>query len=63
MSPDFTPPTVLTERTAVDKTMGDYVIHHDYQNSARLNAFLGGGGERFRVRFAGRLYALTVARP
>ena len=43
--------------------MGDYVIRRDYDNSTRISALLNGGVRRFRVRFAARVYELTVDRP
>ena len=48
---------------AVDKDMGKYVIHQHYDNSAKLNALLASGGERFRVRYLGELYEITIDRP
>jgi hypothetical protein len=48
---------------AVDKSMGNYVRHHDYANSARLNELLRSGARKFRVEFRGRLFELTIERP
>jgi hypothetical protein len=44
----------------VDKSMGQYLVHRDYGNSAKLNAYLGGGGREFLVRFRGRTYRIEV---
>ena len=46
--------------TEVEKTMGEYVIHRDYTNSQRLNAYLAGGGRQFVVRFRGALYRVEI---
>ncbi len=47
----------------VEKSMGTYVIHQDYSNSARLNAYLDSGGTVFRVRHMGRVFELELERP
>jgi hypothetical protein len=44
----------------VRKSPYEYIVHRDYTNSRRLNAFLGGGGRAFFVRFRGRLYRLDI---
>lgn len=49
--------------TPVEKRMGRYVIHRDYDNSAALNAYLQGSGTVFRVEFRGARYELTVRKP
>lgn len=49
--------------TPVEKSMGRYVIHRDYENSAALNDYLGAGGLRFYVAFGAVEYELTVNRP
>jgi hypothetical protein len=46
--------------TQVRKSPYEYIIHRDYDNSRRLNAYLAGGGRAFFVRFRGRLYRLEV---
>jgi hypothetical protein len=46
--------------TEVEKSMGAYVIHRDYGNSQRLNAYLAGGGRQFVVRFRGVLYRVEM---
>jgi hypothetical protein len=46
--------------TEVRKSEYDYIIHRDYDNSRKLNAYLGGGGRSFLVRFRGRLYRLDI---
>ena len=45
---------------AVRKSPYEYIVHRDYDNSRRLNAYLGGGGRAFFVRFRGRLYRLDI---
>ncbi len=49
--------------TPVDKSIGRYVVHRDYTNSARLNALLESGGRVFRMRYRGRTYEVTLKRP
>jgi hypothetical protein len=44
----------------VEKSMGRYVVHRDYTNSARLNAFVDGGGREFLVRFRGATYRVEI---
>lgn len=44
----------------VEKSMGRYIVHRDYGNSARLNAFLDGGGREFLVRFREATYRVEV---
>jgi hypothetical protein len=44
----------------VRKSPYDYIVHRDYDNSRKLNAYLGGGGRTFVVRFRGRLYRLDI---
>ena len=48
---------------AIDKDIGRYVIHDHYKNSAKLNALLASGGDRFRVGYLGKIYAITIDRP
>lgn len=47
----------------VEKSMGSYIIHRDYENSARLNAYLSDGGLRYYVTVDGATYLMTVVRP
>jgi len=47
----------------VEKSMGTYVTHQDYTNSARLNAYLDSGGTVFRVRHMGEVFELKLERP
>lgn len=54
---------LATPGEAIEKDIGRYVIHRDYQNSARLNAFFGDGGTRMVVRYRGRDYEVTYDRP
>lgn len=46
--------------TEVEKSRGAYVIHHDYGNRQRLNAYFEGGGRQFMVRFRGVLYRVEI---
>jgi hypothetical protein len=46
--------------TEVDKSMGSYIIHRDYENSAKLNEYLGGEGRTFYVTYDDVTYELTV---
>jgi len=46
----------------VDKG-GEYHIHRDYSNSARLNKFLQAGNTRFYIEYLGQTYELTIKRP
>jgi hypothetical protein len=39
---------------------GRYLIHRDYTTSARLNAWLDGGGREFVVRYRGGTYRLEI---
>lgn len=47
----------------VDKTLGQYIIHRDYNNSQRLNLFLDSGGTRFCIRYEERAYEIKINRP
>jgi hypothetical protein len=40
--------------------MGSYIIHRDYENSAKLNAYLDGGGRTFYVTYGEVTYEVTV---
>ena len=42
---------------------GEYHIHRDYSNSARLNAFLSSGKTQFYVRYLDQTYELTIKKP
>lgn len=44
----------------IDKSMGKYVIHRDYSNSEKLNAFLSGGGHEFLVRYRSQIYRVEI---
>jgi len=54
---------VATAGEAVEKGMGRYVIHRDYQNSAKLNEFFDAGGTRMIVRYQGHDYEVTYDKP
>jgi hypothetical protein len=44
----------------VRKSAYDYIVHRDYDNSRKLNAYLAAGGRSFFVRFQGRLYRMDI---
>ena len=46
--------------TEVEKSMGAYIIHRDYENSAKLNTYLDGGGRTFYVTYDEVTYEVTV---
>lgn len=46
--------------TEVEKSMGAYIIHRDYENSAKLNTYLDGGGRTFYVTYREVTYEITV---
>jgi hypothetical protein len=47
----------------VEKVFTDYVVHHDYQTSARLNAHLASGQRVFWVDYGEETYELTITHP
>ncbi len=47
---------------SVDKSMGRYVVHRDFDTSRRLNAWLDAGHTRFVVEHDGAFYAIEVRR-
>lgn len=49
--------------TEVEKSLGQYIIHRDYENSARLNAWLGDGGVQYYVTVGGATYLMMVVKP
>jgi hypothetical protein len=51
---------LATPGTEVDRSMGSYIIHRDYENSAKLNAYLDGGGRTFYVTYGEVTYEVTV---
>ncbi len=44
---------------ATEKSMGSYIRHDHYDNSALLNDFFNAGGNVFRIRYQGKTYELT----
>jgi hypothetical protein len=46
--------------TEIDKSMGKYVVHRDYGNSEKLNAYLSSGGREFLVRYRGQTYRVEI---
>jgi len=44
----------------IDKSMGSYIIHRDYENSAKLNTYLGAGGRTFYVTYDQATYEVTL---
>jgi hypothetical protein len=51
---------LATPGTEVERSMGSYIIHRDYENSAKLNAYLDGGGRTFYVTYREATYEVTV---
>jgi hypothetical protein len=54
---------LVTPGTAVEKSMGQYIIHRDYQNSRKLNSLLDEGGKQFRIRYKGQHYLISIHNP
>ena len=46
--------------TEVEKSFAPYVIHRDYDNSRKLNAYLAGGGRVFGVCVRDRFYLMEI---
>lgn len=46
--------------TEIDKSLGSYIIHRDYENSAKLNAYLDADGRTFYVTYDHTTYQVTV---
>lgn len=44
----------------IDKSMGEYIVHRDYENSRKLNAHLAGGGREFLIRFRQHTYRVEL---
>ncbi len=44
----------------IDKSMGKYVVHRDYSNSDKLNAYLSAGGRNFLVRYRRQTYRVEI---
>jgi hypothetical protein len=51
---------LATPGTEVEKSMGSYIIHRDYENSAKLNTYLDGGGRAFYLTYDEVTYEVTV---
>lgn len=47
----------------VEKSLGSYIIHRDYENSAKLNAYIGDGGLQYYATVGGATYLMTIVRP
>ncbi|MDP6707000.1 MAG: hypothetical protein QF893_11705 [Alphaproteobacteria bacterium] len=47
---------------AIDKSMGKYVTHHDYVNSAKLNARIAAGDTKILIVYRGAVFELTIER-
>ena len=47
----------------VEKSMGDYIMHQDFDTSLKLNRLLEAGTTRFSVRTARSVYEITIHRP
>ncbi len=48
--------------TEIDKNMGRYTIHRDYENSAKLNALIASGRNKFLVAYQEQIFELTIQR-
>lgn len=46
----------------VDKDMGHYIRHRDFQTSTKLNDFLDTGATEFLIRARGRVWEITIDR-
>lgn len=44
----------------IDKSIGKYIVHRDYRNSEKLNAYFAAGAREFLVRFRGELYRIEI---
>jgi len=51
---------IASPGTEVRKSQYEYIVHRDYDNSRKLNAYVGGGGRAFFVRFRGRVYRMEI---
>lgn len=47
---------------AIDKSMGRYIVHRDFDTSRRLNDWLEAGNTRFVIEHDGTVYALEIQR-
>ncbi len=54
---------IASPGTEIDNPNSRYVIHRDYETSAKLNALLATGAQRYRVRYQGQVYELVIHRP
>jgi hypothetical protein len=54
---------IASPGTEIDDPNSRYVIHRDYENSAKLNALLATGAQRYQVRYRGQVYELVINRP
>ena len=48
--------------TAFDKSMGNYVIHRNYVNSAKLNARIADRATKFLIAYQGELFEVVIER-
>jgi hypothetical protein len=51
---------IATPGALVEKNMGSYIRHRDFDTSARLNAYLKTGAGQFYVKYGERLFKLTI---
>jgi hypothetical protein len=49
--------------TPVDKSLGKYIRHRDYDTSELINAFIEGGETVFRIRYREETFELVIRRP
>ncbi|MFN0316711.1 MAG: hypothetical protein ACKVQA_16940 [Burkholderiales bacterium] len=48
---------------AIEKSMGDYIVHQDFGTSLKLNRLLDAGTKRFWVRTGRAVYEITIEKP
>lgn len=51
---------IATPGALVEKNMGSYIRHRDFDTSAKLNAYLKTGARQFYVKHGAQLFKLTV---
>lgn len=54
---------IQTPGIKVDKAMGDYVRHRDFDTSEKINEYLDTGATTFLVRARGRVWEISIERP
>jgi hypothetical protein len=51
---------INTPGVEVDKSSVSYVMHRDYSNSEKVNAYIAGGGRTFVVRYRDAFYRIEI---